>query len=89
MASARELTDKLNERSGGTLSSVDSAMTSLTNVANEVRTLVAKINSGEGTAGKLFSDDELYRRLTETLTEVDSLSYQLRTQGLRHKIVFF
>jgi len=89
MASARELTESLNSRSGGTLASVDSAMTSLTGVANEVRTLVANINSGQGTAGKLFNDDELYKRLTETLAEVDSLSYQLRTNGLRHKIVFF
>lgn len=89
MASARELTETLNAKSDGTLASVDSAMTSLTSVANEIRTLVANLNSGTGTAGKLMTDDELYHRLTETLTEVDSLSRHLRINGLRHKIVFF
>lgn len=89
MASARELTDKLNSSSGGTIASIDSAMIALTGTANEVRTLIAQVNSGEGTMGKLFTDDELYRRLNETLTEVDSLSRELRTKGMRQRIVFF
>ncbi|MBK6765802.1 MAG: MCE family protein [bacterium] len=89
MASARELTDKLNNSSGGTLASIDSAMVSLTGTSNEVRDLIARMNSGEGTMGKLLTDDELYNRLNETLIEVDSLSHELRTNGMRQKIVFF
>lgn len=89
LGAARELTETLNARSENTLSSVDSAMSSLTSVAEEVRVLLARMNEGDGTMGKLMTDDELYQKLTKTLTEVDSLSYHLRTQGLRHKIVFF
>ncbi len=89
MSAARELTETLNARSEGTLSSVDSAMSSLTTVADEVRLLVARMNEGNGTMGKLMTDDELYQKLTKTLIEVDSLSHHIRTQGFRHKIVFF
>jgi len=89
MASTRELTEKLNGSSGGTIAAIDSAMFALTGTANEIRTLVAQVNSGEGTMGKLFTDDELYKRLNETLIEVDSLSHELRTNGMRQKIVFF
>jgi len=89
MANARELTESLNNRSDGTLAKVDSALTELTGVAGEVRTLVANLNSPEGSVGKIIHDDEFYQRLNATLQEVDSLSYHLRTVGLRHKIVFF
>lgn len=89
MASARELTETLNSKSEGTISTIDSAMTSLTLVANEVHTLIANMNNGEGTFGKLMTDDELYKQLTQTLSEVDSLSHHIRTQGFRHKIVLF
>ncbi len=89
MASARELTEKVNDRSDGTLAGIDSAMTSLTAAADQMRLLMARINSGEGTMGKLFTDEELYNRLNETLIEVDSLSHHLRTKGMRQKIVIF
>jgi phospholipid/cholesterol/gamma-HCH transport system substrate-binding protein len=89
LASARELTDKLSTRTDSTLNTVDSTLNALSGVATEVRDLLANINSGEGTVGKLFTDDELYLKLNRTLDEVDSLSYHLRTKGMRQKIVLF
>ena len=89
LASARELTGKLSSRTDTTLMNVDSTMKSLTAVSVEVRDMLANINSGEGTVGKLFTDDELYLKLNRTLDEVESLSYHLRTKGMRQKIVFF
>lgn len=89
MVAARELTEKLNGRSDSTLAGVDSALSALTGAANEVRDLIGKVNSGEGTMGKLFTDDALYNKLHETLIEVDSLSHELRTNGMRQRIVLF
>ncbi len=89
MLAARELTEKLNGRSDSTLAGVDSALSAMTGAANGVRDLIAKVNSGEGTMGKLFTDDALYNSLHKTLIEVDSLSHELRTNGMRQRIVLF
>jgi phospholipid/cholesterol/gamma-HCH transport system substrate-binding protein len=89
MLAARELTEKLNGRSDSTLAGVDSALSAMTGAANGVRDLIAKVNSGEGTMGKLFTDDALYNTLHKTLIEVDSLSQELRTNGMRQRIVLF
>lgn len=89
MVAARELTEKLNTRSDSTLMNIDSALSAMTGAANEVRDLIGKVNSGDGTIGKLFTDDALYNKLHETLIEVDSLSHELRTNGMRQRIVLF
>ncbi|MCC6476258.1 MCE family protein [bacterium] len=89
LASTRELTENLNRRSDSTLAAVDSAMYALSGVAKEVQTLVASINAGEGTVGKLVTDDELYQKLNDALAQIDSLSSDLRNNGLRHRIVIF
>ncbi|MBK8129887.1 MAG: MCE family protein [bacterium] len=89
MAAARELAESLNGRSDGTMARVDSALSELTGVAGEVRALVSNLNSDQSSIGLLMNDDEFYRKLNATLTEVDLLSYHLRTVGLRHKIVLF
>ncbi|MCB9366982.1 MAG: MCE family protein [Calditrichaeota bacterium] len=89
LASARELSEKLNGRSDSTLAGVDSAMASLTAAGEQVRVLIGRINAGEGTVGKLFTQDDLYIKLQESLTEIDSLSHHLRTKGMRQKIVLF
>jgi len=89
LSSTRGITETAEARVTQILDNVDSAMAVVTVLADEMRTFVSRLESNEGTLGKLMTDDKLYLRLNETLAEVDSLSHVLRTKGLRHKIVFF
>jgi phospholipid/cholesterol/gamma-HCH transport system substrate-binding protein len=61
-----------------TLASVDSAMVNLGATTEEARTLLAGISAGEGTAGKLFTDESLYDRADSTLQSLDRLLDQIR-----------
>ncbi|MEO1623556.1 MAG: MlaD family protein [Bacteroidota bacterium] len=46
--------------------------------------LVGKINQGEGTIGKLFTDDGLYEKLNETSERVDSFLMDIETRPYRY-----
>jgi phospholipid/cholesterol/gamma-HCH transport system substrate-binding protein len=37
----------------------------------EIRTLIADVNAGKGTAGKLLKDETLYRRLDELVAKIN------------------
>lgn len=43
-----------------------------------------KLNRGEGTLGKLLNEDQLYRTLNRTLSDVDSLVVDIRKQPKRY-----
>ena len=45
----------------------------------ELRLILAKVNSGEGSAGKLVNEAELYENLVETSEEMGGLLKELRT----------
>jgi phospholipid/cholesterol/gamma-HCH transport system substrate-binding protein len=86
---AEALVSTTQSRLGVTLAGVDSATAQINALALSLRELTDKINSDQGTVGKLLTDDELYNRLNHALAEIDSLSKSLRTQGLRTRIRIF
>ena len=45
---------------------------------SEIRQVIAKIDSGEGTAGKLVNDGRLYENLLESSQELKMLLVQLK-----------
>ncbi|MDD5088698.1 MAG: MlaD family protein [bacterium] len=78
-----------NARLTSTLSSADSAAVRLAELSASVRELIERAKDPSTTAGKLLSDDELYRRMNKTLAEADSLIRDIRLKGLRNRIVLF
>lgn len=62
-----ETVDKLNT----VLTRAEDAMLNLNNA-------ISQINSGEGTAGKLMKDEELYNNLNQTAADLDKLLVDLR-----------
>ncbi len=51
---------------------------------SEVSTTMAKINSNEGTLGKLINDSELYDNLNATMADADSLVIDLKAHPKRY-----
>jgi phospholipid/cholesterol/gamma-HCH transport system substrate-binding protein len=50
---------------------------SLTSASSNLDQLTARLNRGEGTAGKLLTDKELYQRFTSVAERVDRLTAEL------------
>ena len=46
---------------------------SLTSMSSNLDTITGRINNGEGTAGKLVTDDELYNRLNSLSDRIDKV----------------
>ena len=52
--------------------------TRLTSTTKNVETLTARLNKGEGTAGKLLTDDGLYKRIDALTARIDTLTTDLK-----------
>lgn len=52
--------------------------------ANHINTILAQLEKGEGSAGKLLSDDELYSNLTEMSQSLDYLLKDIRNNPKRY-----
>jgi len=72
--STPELMDKLK----GTLSEADKA-------AQELSSLMTKVNSGEGTLGKLMNQDDLYNNLEKAVKNMDLLMEDIRLHPERYR----
>lgn len=72
------LTRKLNDVDvATTMAKVDATL-------DNVQKMTAKLNSNEGTLGLLMRDPELYRNLTATMRDADSLMIDLRQHPKRY-----
>jgi len=89
LESTAGITETADARLSKTMDGVDSAMTAITGLAEDLRAFVSRLENEDSTIGKLLTDDELYKRLNQTLAEVDSLAVSIRTKGMRQKIVLF
>ncbi|TCK05318.1 MlaD family protein [Phorcysia thermohydrogeniphila] len=61
----------LNEQN---LQNIDEAVENMKEISAELRELLAKVNKGEGTVGKLFNDEELYNSLSKTAKTLGKLA---------------
>jgi phospholipid/cholesterol/gamma-HCH transport system substrate-binding protein len=76
-------------KAGGELKSLDTrefqdlvnaaypSLQSLQKIVERVDNIVGMVEKGQGSIGKLLSDDELYRRLVSTVAEVQSITANL------------
>lgn len=68
-------------RAGG---SAEIAADNLADVSKDLKEITARLRAGEGTAGRLLTDDELIKRLESTVAEMDSLMEDIRTNPGRY-----
>lgn len=93
------LIENAEEFSGGlskleleeTMTEVNTAIANLKNTLNQadkamggVNTIMNKVNSGEGTLGKLLSDDKMYDRLNSATMTVDTLLSDFQDRPYRY-----
>ena len=53
-------------------------MTRADNSVKSIENIAAKVNNGEGTAGRLVNDKELYDRMNRMVEDVDALVKDLK-----------
>lgn len=63
---------------------IASTITNANEAMEEVQTIVAKINNGEGTLGMLINDEELYRKLEKATENMDHLVEDIRVNPNRY-----
>jgi len=56
----------------------------LDSVTSKGDALVSKVERGEGTLGKLITQDDLYRRAEKVLTEVEALLADVKKNPARY-----
>lgn len=85
MAKANGVLDN-TERLTKNLSEVDvqATMTKVNATLDNVEQMTAKLNSNDGTLGLLMRDPELYRNLTATMRDADSLLIDLKSHPKRY-----
>ncbi len=60
------------------ISGVDPLIADLTDTAEQIKRLVARVNEGEGTLGRLIRDPKLYMDIDRTVLEAQELVRQIR-----------
>jgi phospholipid/cholesterol/gamma-HCH transport system substrate-binding protein len=70
--------DSIVQNLKGSSANLSALTGNLEKATNELDRLLAKVDSGGGTAGKVLNDPALYNRLSSTLTSLDSLLADLR-----------
>jgi len=70
------------------ISGVDPLIADLTDSAEQIKTLVAKVNEGQGTIGQLVNNPKVYEDLDHTIVEAKELVKQVREgQGTLGRLV--
>jgi phospholipid/cholesterol/gamma-HCH transport system substrate-binding protein len=68
-------------RAGG---DAETAAKNLAVVSSDLKDITARLRAGEGSAGRLLTDDQLIRRLESTLAQLDSLLEDMRKHPGRY-----
>jgi phospholipid/cholesterol/gamma-HCH transport system substrate-binding protein len=89
LIATEKMVNSTESQVGTTLTTINTAVQDMDTLSASLHGMMQKLEAGEGTMGKLLTDDELYVRMNKTLAEVDSLAKSIRTKGLRNKIVLF
>ncbi len=76
------------DQAQASLEGVEKTMAEATLTMQELKTIVQKMESGDGTLGKLLNDESLYTNLNETTREMDLLLQDLRLNPRRYFRLF-
>jgi len=71
-------------RASRTMARADSALALVTATTESLSRLIARLESGEGSAGKILADDRLYEEATQALAETKELLRDIRRNPKRY-----
>ncbi len=77
-SSAKELVDNLNKGNLSRLSNDKDLYAKLDRVSTRLDTVMGRLESGQGSAGKLLSDEKLYNNMNKFFEDADSLVLDLK-----------
>ena len=86
-----ETIDKSNgaiDQATASLKGMEETMSQVSLTMNELKSIMEKMDNGDGTLGKLINDTELYDNLTSTTREVDLLLQDIRLNPRRYFKLF-
>ncbi len=91
LESMRAISEENREPLGRSIENIERGSEELVGTLEQVRalssrldTLIRNIEEGEGTAGKMVSEDELYEDLTKTMEEMNSLIKDIKENPKRY-----
>ena len=92
LQNARTISDQVAEadlgktitESRATLQTIDGTVAELGSATKELQTVLDRINSGEGTLGKLVNEPDVYQQLERSLTNLDLLLQDVRLHPRRY-----
>ncbi len=76
------------DQATASLKGVEQTMSEVSLTMNELKSIMEKMDNGEGTLGQLINDKSLYNNLTETTREVDLLLQDIRLNPRRYFKLF-
>ena len=72
------MTEPLGEKGAELIASLEQTSKNADKLITELATLSRRVNNGQGTVGKLLTDDEIHQQITQTLANIEYLSKRLR-----------
>ncbi|MCX6999725.1 MAG: MlaD family protein [Candidatus Sumerlaeota bacterium] len=85
----QKLTDQITSLIDENRENIKKTTDSFAEIAPILTEIVKKVKKGEGTVGRLFTDDSLYRQLTSAADGVSSLTLDVRTgKGTLSRLIY-
>jgi phospholipid/cholesterol/gamma-HCH transport system substrate-binding protein len=78
MQNLENFTKPLGERGPEIVSNIDDSIQGIADLLEQLNTFSEALNNREGTIGRILYDDELYRRLDNTLANVEDITAQVK-----------
>ena len=78
MRNVEGLTKPLGERGGQLIANIEQATQNINRMIQDLTSLTNAIRDSDGTLGRLINDPKLYEQVSETLTNINSLSKDLK-----------
>lgn len=72
------ITKPLGEKGGQLIVALEATAKNADQLINELSTITQRVNQGQGTIGRLVTDDEIHQQIARTLSNIEYLSKRLR-----------
>lgn len=76
--------DNLLDQTPATVANINATLDSLRDLSGKLGSTVGSISSGKGTAGRLVTDDELYKRLLDSVNNLDALVQDIKAHPKKY-----
>jgi phospholipid/cholesterol/gamma-HCH transport system substrate-binding protein len=78
MENLENFTKPLGERGPQLVDNIDNSLENISGLLEQLNTFSTALNNRDGTIGRILYDDELYRRLDNTLANVEDITAQVK-----------